>query len=220
MRRSLRLGAAAAMLLAMTRAHPPAVPAAPVADADTDAELARLRAELASVRAELRTSREVAERNHQALSAIADGIAIVDTAGRLTCLNPVASHLAGWKEADCLGRPLASVLHFTDHQGRAIDVVSDGFASSDPEAIVSLVRRDGHAILVDGAVAPVHDRRHRRIGAVVTFRNVTASTRMARELAYHANHDPLTGLHNRRAFLSRLERAIGHAAQFGTRNAL
>ncbi|WP_119717118.1 diguanylate cyclase domain-containing protein [Cognatilysobacter tabacisoli] len=190
------------------------------ADAEPQHEITRLQAELSAVRARLRASELTAERNHLALCAIADGIAIVDNDGRLTCLNPVASHLSGWKEGECLGRPLASVLNFTDHQGRAIDVVADGFSSSDPEAIVTLGRRDGHAILVDGAVAPVHDRRHRRIGAVVTFRNVTASTRLARELAYHANHDPLTGLHNRRAFLSQLERAIGHAAQFGTCNAL
>jgi diguanylate cyclase (GGDEF)-like protein/PAS domain S-box-containing protein len=181
--------------------------------------LARLKAELAALQARLDHCLESNERNLRALCAIADGIAVVDTQGRVTCLNPVASHLTGWKEDACLGRPLDAFLKLKDQEGRALDVLADGF-SSDPDAIVSLVRRDGHAILVDGSVATVHGRDHRELGAVVTFRNVTASTRLARELAFHANHDPLTGLHNRRAFLSQLQRAIVKAREFGNSNAL
>ncbi|GAB3317085.1 GGDEF domain-containing protein [Luteimonas notoginsengisoli] len=82
------------------------------------------------------------------------------------------------------------------------------------------MRCDDHVILVDGAVSPIHGRDKRLLGMVVTFRNVTASTRLARELAYHANHDPLTGLQNRRAFQAQLQRAIGDARLFGTGNAL
>ena len=190
-----------------------------VATTPTEEEIVRLRAELDKLRRALHATRESHERNLRALCAIADGIAIVDTAGRITCLNSVASHLTGWKENACLGRRLANVVQFTDHHGRARDVLSEGFASA-PGAIVSLVRRDGHVILVDGAVAQVHGQDKRVLGAVVTFRNVTASTRMTRELAYHANHDALTGLHNRRAFQAQLQRAIGNASEFRTGNAL
>ena len=203
----------------MSRALPSASPPAPESPSASERRIARLQAEVASLQSELLACQESHERNHSALCAIADGIAIVDTAGRLTCLNPVASHLIGCKEAACLGRQLGNVVQFTDHQGRSIDVLSDGF-SSDPDAIVSLVRRDGHAILVDGAVSPVHGRDKRHLGTVVTFRNVTAATKLARELTYHANHDPLTGLHNRRAFQAQLQRAITNAGAFRTGNAL
>ncbi len=207
------------MLMRMTDAltspsHP--LPATGAGDAQ---ELARTKAELARVQDALKSCKESHERNLSALCAIADGIAIVDTHGRLTCLNPVASHLTGWSEDAGLGRELAHVAKFADHQGRPIDVLADGF-SSDLDSIVSLVRRDGHTILVDGAVSPVHGRDKAWLGAVVTFRNVTASTRLARELAFHANHDALTGLHNRRAFHAQLQRTVGHAAEFGVGNAL
>lgn len=182
-------------------------------------QVQQLTATLAEVREKLRACQESHERNLSALCAIADGIAIVDTKGRITCLNTVASHLTGWKENVSLGRNLAKVVNFTDNQGRSLDVLAEGF-SSDHEDIVSLVRRDGHVILVDGTVAQVHDRKKKTIGAVVTFRNVTATTRLTRELAYHANHDSLTGVHNRRAFESQLERAITNAAEFGTSNAM
>jgi len=203
----------------MNSSGPPDFPVSPEVASDADRRIARLQADLSALQSELLASQESDERNHSALCAIADGIAIVDTRGQVTCLNPVASHLIGCKEDACLGRQLAHVVRFTDHQGRAIDLLTEGF-SSDPDAIVSLVRRDGHVILVDGSVAPVHGRDKRLLGSVVTFRNVTASTKLARELAFHANHDPLTGLQNRRAFQAQLERALVKAREFGNGNAL
>lgn len=187
--------------------------------ADLEAHVEMMTDELADMREKLRACRESHELNLSALCAIAEGIAIVDNSGRITCLNPAASHLTGWKEHASLGRSLSKVVKFTDSQGRSLDVLSEGF-SSDHEEIVSLVRRDGHVILVDGTVAQVHDSDKQTIGAVITFRNVTASTKLTRELTYHANHDSLTGLHNRRAFKAQLQRAITHAAEFGCGNSL
>ena len=184
-----------------------------------DDEFARVREELDATREQLAQCRESHERNLRALCAIADGIAVVDTRGRITCLNPVASHLTGWSEDECLGRELSGVLNFADRQGRRVDVLDEGFCS-DPDTIVTLIRRDGHAILVDGAVAPVHGDDKRLLGAVVTFRNVTASTRLTRELAHQANHDALTGLQNRRAFRAQLQRAVREAGEFGSGHAL
>jgi diguanylate cyclase (GGDEF)-like protein/PAS domain S-box-containing protein len=200
----------------------PGIPPLPALDAGVGhagGEVERLRTELEATRAELDRFRESDERNNRALCAIADGIAVVDMRGRITCLNPVASHLTGWSEDECLGCELSGVLNFADRQGRAVDVLADGFCS-DPDAIVTLIRRDGHAILVDGAVAPVHGNDKRPLGTVVTFRNVTASTRLNRELAHQANHDALTGLQNRRAFRLHLQRAIRQAGEFGSGHAL
>src|SRR3546814_3671587 len=64
------------------------------------------------------------------------------------------------------------------------------------------------------------DLRRNQVGDIVTFRNVTAATRMARELSYHANHDALTGLLNRRVLEARLERALASADELDCRHAL
>ena len=207
------------MLPPMRIGGTPSTPTPDAGDRHAADELARLRGELDHLRAELAQYRDSDERNIRALCAIADGIAVVDTRGRITCLNPVASHLTGWSEDECLGRELSGILNFADRQGRTVDVLADGFCS-DPEAIVTLIRRDGHAILVDGAVAPVHGNDQRPLGTVVTFRNVTASTRLTRELSHQANHDALTGLQNRRAFRLHLQRAIRQAGEFGSGHAL
>jgi diguanylate cyclase (GGDEF)-like protein/PAS domain S-box-containing protein len=179
----------------------------------------RLEAELKEARERLRECRASFRRSNSALCAIADGIVVVDTAGRITTLNPVATHLTGYTEAEALGRPLSEIVHFTDAGGRSLDVLSEGFRA-DPREIVSLVRRDRHVILVDGSVAPIHDDRKRPIGSIVTFRNVTAAVRLTRELAHHAHHDALTGLENRRAFAARLQRAIASAEEFGVCHAI
>jgi len=78
---------------------------------ETERRISRLHEELAAVQSELLACQDSHERNHSALCAIADGIAIVDTRGRVTCLNPVASHLIGCKEVACLGRQRTGRCH-------------------------------------------------------------------------------------------------------------
>jgi len=156
------------------------------------------------------------EFGHRALRAIPDGVVIVDMDGRVNFLNPIAAHLTGWSEAQSLGRAFSEVVRFTDTHGNVLDLHE---VSTSGENITALVRRDGHVILVDGAMGPIEEDR-RQVGWVVTFRNVTAAKRLTSELMYHANHDALTGLVNRRSFESRLERAIATAAEQGCCHAL
>ena len=156
------------------------------------------------------------ELGQRALRAIPDGVVIVDMDGRVTFLNPIAAHLTGWSEAQSLGRAFSEVVRFTDTHGTVLDLNE---VSTSGENITALVRRDGHVILIDGAMAPIEEDR-RQIGWVVTFRNVTAAKRLTSELMYHANHDALTGLANRRSFESRLERAIATAAEQGCSHTL
>ena len=183
-------------------------------EADPTRRIEELTAALATARQELDESRDSLQRAESALGAVYDGLAITDLLGRITSLNPVATHMTGWTEEESLGQPLSEIVRFTDARGRSVDVLAKGFSNAHDE-IVSLRRRDGHVILVDGAVAQVHDRNKSVIGTIVTFRNITAAARLTRELAFHANHDPLTGLHNRRAFESHLQRAIGTATELG-----
>lgn len=187
--------------------------------AQARARIEALEDALSQARADALASREALQRSQSALSAIADGIVVADLEGRITCLNPVAAHLTGWTEREAVGRPLREVVRSVDARGDAIDLLVAGFNNGSDD-IVSLLRRDGHVILVDGAVALVHDDARKPVGSILTFRNVTAATRMSRELSWHANHDALTGLLNRRVFDARLERAVASAAELGCRHAL
>jgi diguanylate cyclase (GGDEF)-like protein/PAS domain S-box-containing protein len=173
---------------------------------------------LADARRESAALRDALQRANGALAAIADGVAVTDLDGRITSLNPVATHLTGWTSAEACARNIAEVVRLVDAGGIGVDPLRAGFRNRDD--VRSLVRHDGHVILVDGAVAEIHDEAHRPLGYILTFRNVTAATRLARELSWHANHDPLTGLLNRRVLEARLQRALDSAGRLGCRHAL
>jgi len=182
-------------------------------------ELSTLRAALESTQRELVACQRQCNLGHAALRAISDAVVTVDLDGRITFLNPIAAHMTGWGESDSLGRSFAEVVRFTDAHGSPLDVLgADDDGNRAP--ITALLRRDGHVVLVDGAVAPIVDENREAAGSVITFRNVTAAKRLTSELMYHANHDALTGLVNRRAFESHLRRAIATAGEQGCRHAL
>ena len=75
-----------------------------------------------------------------------------------------------------------------------------------------LIRRDGNELYVESTAAPIRDgagaRRGRRAGVPRRQRDRASSTGACR---YHASHDLLTGLVNRREFENRLERALKSA---------
>lgn len=179
---------------------------------------ATLRARLALTEAELRACAAEAGRAHGALRAIADGIVTVDPDGRITSFNPAAAHLVGYSEIEAIGRPLHDVLDLRDAEGSPLDLLISG--SKEGHDVASLMRRDRHALLVEATFAPIQDELRQSIGAVVTFRNVTRAKRRTDELAYHASHDALTGVANRRAFEAQLQRAVESASRQGRRHSL
>ena len=181
-------------------------------------EAGQLAEAFADMRRENAALRESLARARGALAAIADGVAVTDLDGRITSLNPVAAHLTGWTPLEALARDVSDVVRLVDASGIGVDTLREGFRDHDD--VMSLVRRDGHVILVDGAVAEVRDEGRQPLGYILTFRNVTAATRLARELSWHANHDPLTGLVNRRVLEGRLQRATESAGRLGCRHSL
>ena len=171
---------------------------------------------LEQVQRELKACRQQCRFGDAALRAISDAVVIIDLQGRITLLNPVAAHLTGWTESESMDRPLGDVVRFVDEQGNGIDPLSPDSSWH----FTMLRRRDGHVVLVDGSVSSIVDDMRLALGSVITFRNVTAAKRLTDELTHQAHHDPLTGLPNRRAFESRLRRAVMSAKEQACRHAL
>ncbi len=184
-------------------------PATAPEDAKND-RLARAEAVVRALRARL-------AQVHGALCALPDGIVLADREGRITDMNLGAAHLTGWTEAKARGKPLHDVVVLCDSEGRHIDLVAAPHAGGQ---VTRLVRRDEHQVLVDAAIAPIEGEGKEPCGWVVSFRNVTAAKRIQDELTFHATHDALTGVLNRRAFEVQLQRAVAHAERHGTPYAL
>jgi diguanylate cyclase (GGDEF)-like protein/PAS domain S-box-containing protein len=198
------------------------------ASMEGDGDESALKQALASARRQLAEAQARMERVRCALQALPDGVVVLDANGLICDVNLGAAHLTGWPASECLGQPLHEVVQLRDAQGRVVDLLAP---QANDAAVTTLVRRDEHQVLVEAAFTALFDPQRptqplvtdapaAAIGWVLSFRNVTASRRVNDELTYHATHDALTGLLNRRAFEARLKRAVTHAQEHGTPHAL
>ncbi len=150
------------------------------------------------------------------LQSIGDGVITTDARSRVEYLNPVAEQLTGWR--------------LDDAQGRAIDEIFRGFHEETCEPLENplsvsirraraiksvrptlLIRRDGNELYIESCASPIRDGTGAISGGVLVFHDVSESRELNRKLSYHASHDILTGLVNRREFEARLERALKSA---------
>lgn len=151
------------------------------------------------------------------LDAISDAVIRVDDRDRIEYLNPQACRLIGCSATDASGRLLDDVLHVSvlDDQRRpqrvcARDLLA-GQAGS-PSGDLTLDRDDGQRADIELSVTAL-DKRGADAGRVVVFRDVTEHRRKSRKIAWQAEHDPLTGLYNRRKFESACEDLLGEPRQ-------
>ena len=159
------------------------------------------------------------------LQSIGDGVITTDAKGIVEYINPVAEELTGWKVDDASGRvvdeifrgfheetcePLENPLAVSIRRDRAIKSVRPTL----------LIRRDGNELYIESTASPIRDGKGHVTGGVLVFHDVSESRELNRRLSYHASHDILTGLVNRREFENRLERALKSARARETSYAL
>ena len=150
------------------------------------------------------------------LQSIGDGVITTDAHLNIEYLNPVAEELTGWRLDDAQGRhiddifrgfheetcePLENPLSVAIRRSRAIKSVRPTL----------LIKRDGHEMYIENTASPIRDGSGACSGGVLVFHDVSESRELNRKLSYHASHDILTGLVNRREFEARLERSLRSA---------
>ncbi|MBT8077730.1 MAG: EAL domain-containing protein [Gammaproteobacteria bacterium] len=159
------------------------------------------------------------------LRSIGDGVITTDADSNVEYINPVAEELTGWKVDDA--------------SGRAVDEIFRGFHEETCEPLENpvavairrnrsiksvrptlLIRRDGNELYIESTASPIRNGKGDVTGGVLVFHDVSESRELNRRLSYHASHDILTGLVNRREFENRLERALKSARAQETAYAL
>ena len=150
------------------------------------------------------------------LQSIGDGVATTDAEGRVEYLNPVAEDLTGWPVEDALGRPLEEI--FRGFHEETCEPLENplAMAMERNRSIKSvrptlLIRRDGNELYVESTTSPIRNDKGEVSGGALVFHDVSESRELNRRLSYHASHDVLTGLVNRREFENRLDRALKSA---------
>lgn len=159
------------------------------------------------------------------LQSIGDGVVTTDAQSIVEYINPVAEELTGWKLDDAAGRQIDEI--FRGFHEETCEPVENPLAASirRNRSIKSvrptlLIRRDGNELYVESTASPIRNDRGDVTGGVLVFHDVSESRELNRRLSYHASHDLLTGLVNRREFESRLERALKSARAKETSYAL
>ena len=144
------------------------------------------------------------------------GMAIVATDGHFLQVNRALCQITGREHEELEGTPLVRLLHPDDREDESESL--GRLARGDRESVRG-ERRWLHAagkivwtamsatLVRDAAGTPQH--------VLLQVQDVTERRRYETELHYLADHDPLTGLLNRRAFARELESHLEHVGRYG-----
>jgi PAS domain S-box-containing protein len=150
------------------------------------------------------------------LASIGDGVITCDAEGRVQLMNPVASELTGWTQAEAEGKPLEQVFRIVDEATR--NPVEDPVAKVKRlDSVVGissqtvLLRKDGTELDIADSGSPIRNQAGNTTGIVLVFRDITmerktqdalianeklaVAGRLAATIA-HEIHNPLDSVSN------------------------
>jgi diguanylate cyclase (GGDEF)-like protein/PAS domain S-box-containing protein len=147
-----------------------------------------------------------------------DAIYTIDRELRVLSWNPGAERLYGYSAEEMLGQTVDLLYpeghgsrNWREGQERLERLTSGEHESHEYETIRR--RKDGTCIQVAATTSTVRDHAGEIIGFVGWVRDITERRRNEAQLAYLANHDPLTGLFNRNRFEEELAAVAARARQ-------
>jgi diguanylate cyclase (GGDEF)-like protein/PAS domain S-box-containing protein len=167
----------------------------------------------------------VRQRQEVILQSAAEGVLGLDAEGLVTFANPAAGELLGWDPAEIQGLNIHDLVHTrrTDEPSHEIDQcpvilsLRSGLVQHMEDDV--FWRWNGSSFPVHYTSSPIAERGE-LTGAVLTFNDVTERKRFEAQLQYLADHDPVTGLFNRRRFEQELARHLAYDARYQTGGAI
>jgi len=151
------------------------------------------------------------------LESISEGVITTDNEGRIDYLNRAAETMTGANREEATGHKIGELFSLIDEADRR--------PLGDPvERCLSMRRRVNmgrRALLVSRdseqehsveiTASPIRGPGNSISGTVVVFHDVSEIRGLTKQMSYHATHDALTGLVNRREFERRLQDAMDSA---------
>ncbi|WP_296943637.1 bifunctional diguanylate cyclase/phosphodiesterase [uncultured Massilia sp.] len=165
--------------------------------------------------AERRAREQRLRLRERALHAASNGILITrcdDSRNVIEYVNPAFERIAGYPEADVLGRDpriMAAPGMDTVERAQLRDAIA---ARQGASVVLRNLRKDGEPYWADLSITPVQDEHGAVTHYIGVITDVTAARLRTAHLEHEVNHDPLTGLANRNLLWDRLEQAL-HLAQ-------
>lgn len=154
----------------------------------------------------------------QAIEASIHSIIITSATGPdypIEYVNPAFEKMTGYSASEVIGRS-CSMLWKGDHDQNGVrEIISMVRQKREVKATLRTYRKDGELFWSDVYAAPVEDASGEVHHFVVAHYDITENKRYQAELEYHAGHDALTGLANRKLLQERLDQTIANAARDG-----
>jgi diguanylate cyclase (GGDEF)-like protein/PAS domain S-box-containing protein len=141
-----------------------------------------------------------------ALATVVDAVIGTDAHDHITCFNPAAESMTGWRSSEALGKPLTQVFFLIDQENdRVIDTpldrVKHGPAETAGMTHAAVVNRRGLQVEIEYTAVAMHDAHGRFAGAVI----VSRARRQTAEIALQTTNESL--LANADALFEEKERA-------------
>ena len=152
------------------------------------------------------------ERAHVTLGSLAEGVITTDAGDRIDYMNPAAARVTGWNASVAVGSRRDHVLILSKRE------TAYRFGVRRETAL--LHTRTGETRRVELSENAIRGPDGGTQGRVAVFRDITDAEAMARELAFSASHDALTGLPNREEFGRQVKRLCEDARRTGATHAL
>jgi diguanylate cyclase (GGDEF)-like protein/PAS domain S-box-containing protein len=165
------------------------------------------------------------ERAYVTLGSIGDGVIAVNLNGCVDYMNVVAEQGTGWDLEEAHGKPMTKVFRIVDEKTLqpAPDPVElcleEGKATMLPGYLLLIHRHVHQHLSIEVNAAPIRNCSGDISGVVLVFHDVSELRSLA-QMTYHATHDSLTGLINRREFEKRVSHALQHTRDRDKRYAL
>ena len=146
----------------------------------------RLAAAIESHRA-MEAHQKLAKHNERILTSLREGIYGLAMDGKLTFVNPAGARMLGYRAEELLGEPMHELINHTKPDGTPYLREDSPLYNALSEGVVyrndteRLWRKDGTSFPVDYSISPLVEN-GKRIGAVVTFQDITERLRLTAEL--------------------------------------
>jgi diguanylate cyclase (GGDEF)-like protein/PAS domain S-box-containing protein len=155
----------------------------------------------------------------QLVQASSELIALLDPNGRFAFVSAACRNVLGYEPHELCGRHLDEVL--------GLRTGEDGARFATPELCraplrreIQAERRNGTLVALMVSTTPILAANGSVHSIAAVFTDIAEHVELRRRLEQMVHEDELTGLPNRRAFLSELDRHLRHAERYGPRGAI